>query len=70
MSQTPSIGRIVIFTDKKLDAAVPAIITKVEAGNYAYLSVFVPGQVPGYTAVPVPFAEEPKQGHWSWPPRV
>lgn len=75
MSQQPSIGRIVHYQHGTgPHATVPAIITSVEHG--VTLSIFLPGVSPrpvlderGEPAT-VPFADEPTEAHWNWPPKV
>lgn len=66
----PSIGRIVHFTDREY-GTVAAIVTKVEAEDdtRVWLTAFLPEKLPGFLTVPVPHAETPTLGHWSWPPR-
>lgn len=47
----------------------PAIVTQVlnEETQECQLTVFNPN---GIYMNPTPYSEEPKPGHWSWPPRV
>ncbi len=71
----PSIGRIVHYQKYgtpggELKAEPnPAIITKIlnEETQECQLFVIYPN---GLYFNPTPFSEEPKPGHWSWPPRV
>ena len=69
MSQAPSVGRIVCYHSGE-DDTYAAIITGVADSASAFLTVFPPGCLPGYVSVPVPFSEDPRAGHWSWPPRT
>jgi len=82
--QTPSIGRTVHYRSygtpggEYLPEPRAAIITCVyddvapdladEAETYAGLCVLNPTGM--FFNQLVPFSEEPKPGHWSWPPRV
>jgi len=71
MSQTPSIGRIVHFQHPaQAGGPIAAIITSVLEDDVVLLTAFMPSQLPGYVVKPVPFAETPTPGHWSWPPRI
>lgn len=72
--QQPSIGRIVHYqsfgTPKgEYDSlARAAVITEVGPNNVVGLCVLNPtGQ---FFNRDVPFSEEPKAGHWNWPPFV
>jgi hypothetical protein len=72
--QKPSIGRIVLYHrfgspggEHKPEPS-PAVITKVFGdGTTCQLFVMNPN---GLYFNETPFSEEPKPGHWSWPPRV
>lgn len=70
----PTIGRIVHYqsygTPGGEYTAEPraAVVTEVHADNLVGLCVLNPtGQVFRRS---VPFSEEPKPGHWNWPPIV
>lgn len=80
--QQPSIGRIVHYQSygtpggEYLPEPRAAIVTEVQPAN-----VFDPPEVPNvalcvlnptgiFFSFAVPFSEDPKPGHWSWPPRV
>lgn len=74
----PSVGRIVHFYPNTADDdlnKVPhaAIITYVDFTEIEVdVYVFVPSRFKGYSQnfSGVPFSENPKPGHWTWPPRV
>lgn len=84
MEQKPSVGRIVHFvppqecTAPATLAFYPAIITQVnekppvgirmEPIVTCELATFGPNSL--YFQHGIPFSEEPKPGHWNWPPRV
>lgn len=73
--QKPSIGRVVHYhrygspdgTHKPEPSA--AVVTKVldESTNRCQLFVMNPN---GLYFNDTPFSEEPKPGHWNWPPKV
>jgi hypothetical protein len=44
----------------------PAVITKVKDGNVCHLFVMNPN---GCYHNETPFSEEPKPGHWNYPPK-
>ncbi len=71
----PSVGRIVHYQrfgspggEHKAEPS-PAIITKVidEATYQCQLFVMNPN---GLYFNDTPYSEDPKPGHWSWPPRI
>ncbi|WP_280420645.1 hypothetical protein [Nocardia carnea] len=79
----PSVGRIVHFQTygtpggEHQPETLAAIVTKVkncdpELGKpdcpHATLHVFYPNGTSD--KADVPYSEDPKPGHWSWPPRV
>lgn len=73
--QVPSIGRIVHYQkygtpggEHKSEPSA-AIITKVINGETQECQLFVMNPN-GVYFNPTPFSEEPKPGHWSWPPKV
>lgn len=82
--QKPSVGRIVHFAPPQECVGpasltlYPAIITQVnpgpppgsqsDLGETVELTTFGPNSV--YFQHRVPFATEPKPGHWFWPARV
>lgn len=71
----PSIGRIVHYQrygspgGEHLPEPSPAVIVKVldEKTERCQLFVMNPN---GLYFNDTPYSEEPKPGHWSWPPRV
>ena len=75
MAQQPSIGRIVHYRSYGTPGGeyppLPraAVVTEVdEDGETVGLCVLNPtGQ---FFNQHVPFSDEPKPGHWSWPPRA
>ncbi len=70
----PSIGRIVHYRSygtpggEYLPEPRAAIITAVSDGNDVSLCVLNPTGL--FFNEDVPYSQEPKPGHWSWPPRV
>lgn len=76
MSMPPSIGRIVHYTnlgDK--DGKYPpeqqaAIVTRVRdpLNGDVMLHIFYP--TGAFDMDNVPYSEEYKRGHWSWPPKI
>jgi hypothetical protein len=76
VSQTPSIGRMVHYhrhgspdgTHKPEPS--PAVITKVfDQGESGICQLFVMNPNGLYFSE-TPYSEEPKPGHWNWPPFV
>lgn len=72
MYSKPTIGSIVHYQrygtpggEHKAEPS-PAIITKVLENNECMLFVVNPS---GLYFNQTPYSEEPKPGHWSWPPR-
>lgn len=72
-SLVPTIGRIVHYQrygspngEHKAEPS-PAVITQIHPDGDAQLFVMNPN---GCYFNKTPFSEEPKPGHWSWPPRV
>ncbi len=74
MEQKPSIGRTVHYQrygspggEHKAEPS-PAVITQVHAdGTTCQLFVMNPN---GLYFNTTPYSEEPKPGHWNWPPKV
>lgn len=72
--QKPSIGRIVHFTTTMSayggapSEVRPALITEVFADGECGLTIFHPGSHVTYGRYLL--SDEPKPGHWNWPPRV
>lgn len=73
----PSVGRIVHFYSETADEGLnkiphAAIITYVydNPDLYVGLTVFARGIKEYDVRVSAPFSEEPKPGHWTWPPRA
>lgn len=70
----PSIGRVVHYHSygtpggEYLPEPRAAIITAVSDSTPVGLAVLNPTGM--FFNTSVPFSEEPKPGHWSWPPRV
>ena len=70
----PSIGRIVHYQSygtpngEFLPEPRAAVITEVGVNGQVALCVLNPTGV--YFNPSIPFSEEPKPGHWNWPPRV
>lgn len=65
----PTIGRIVHLHLASEHDPVAAIITGVQPEGTVHLCIFPPLQLPGYPVSAVPYSDEPKPGHWTWPPR-
>lgn len=71
--QPPSIGRVVHYQSlgtpngEHPSAAYAAIVTAVD-GERVSLFVMYPNGTSNKSAVP--YSDEPRAGHWSWPPRV
>lgn len=69
----PTVGRIVHWQPFNSPAPLAAIITAVNADNFAdnghvKLAVFkLVGDLIHFSA---PFSETPEEGHWNWPPRT
>lgn len=69
----PEIGRIVHYQSYGTPNGEfepkprPAIITEVHDDNKVSATVFQPQ---GMYFNELPFSEEPKPGHWSWPPHL
>jgi hypothetical protein len=84
MSQSPSIGRIVHYHSygtpggEYLPEPRAAIITAIDQSDMPYATAIGDTTVALAVLNPtgmffnqtVPFSEEPKPGHWSWPPRI
>lgn len=83
MFQPPSIGRVVHYQsyNENGECSYAAIITQINSevkgvpGDHGSdrqetveLVTFGPNSV--YFQHKVPFSEQPKPSHWSWPPRV
>lgn len=75
MKQMPSIGRIVLYQkygtpggEHKAEPS-PAMITKVIDAESGSCMLFVMNPN-GLYFNETPYSEEPKAGHWSWPPRL
>jgi hypothetical protein len=73
LKQNPTIGRIVHYQrygspggEFKAEPS-PAVITQIHDDGDCQLFVMNPN---GVYFNKTPFSEEPKPGHWSWPPRV
>lgn len=65
----PSVGRIVhAYVLDNIPYA--AIITEVDGDEVISLSVFVPESGPPQHTDKMSYSETPKQGCWTWPPRV
>lgn len=75
MAQVPSIGRIVHYCrygspgGEHLPEPSPAVITKVIDAPIGRCQLFVMNPN-GIYFNDTPYSEEPKPGHWSWPPYV
>lgn len=80
--QKPSIGRIVHYHSygtpggEYLPAPRAAIVTAIEGAvevdgvETQFLSLAILNPTGMFFNVAVPSSDEPKPGHWSWPPRV
>ena len=74
MSQLPSVGRVVHYQSygtpggEYLPEPRAAIISEVQSEDLVGLVVLNPTGL--FFNRDVPFSEEPKPGHWNWPPRV
>lgn len=75
MSQKASIGRVVHYHrygspggEHKPEPS-PAIITKVNNEETQQCQLFVMNPN-GLYFNDTPYSEEPKPGHWNWPPRI
>lgn len=67
--QKPTVGRTVHYQsyNERGKCAYAAIITQVNDDGTVELVTFGPNSV--YFQHAVPYSEEPKESHWSWPPR-
>lgn len=70
----PSVGRVVHYYMKDDSEPLASIVTKVHSSTSAVDAVFFPpasgvGPLVG-GLIAIEFSEEPKAGHWTWPPRV
>lgn len=74
MSQLPSVGRIVHYQSygtpggEYLPEPRAAIITEADTSTTVGLCVLNPTGM--FFSRTVPYSDEPKPGHWNWPPRV
>lgn len=74
-NQKPSIGRVVHYqrygspSGEHLSEPSPAIITQVLDEETLACQLFVMNPN-GVYFNPTPYSEQPKSGHWNWPPRV
>lgn len=69
----PTIGRIVHYhvdpqDDSNLEAQAAIITAVPRGGTDVDLTVFPP-RTDFVTLADVPYSEQPRGGHWSWPPR-
>lgn len=69
--QKPSVGRSVHFYRDELEHPCSALVVAV-IGEDVNLWIFPRwiGDAEGYIEPKPKFSEQPKPGHWSWPPRV
>jgi hypothetical protein len=63
----PTIGRIVHWYDYQGVGPYAAIVTDIHEDSVS-LTVCFPNMLPELATGP--YSEEPKQFHWSWPPRA
>lgn len=69
VAQVASVGRIVHYTNTAEDARA-AIIAEVWAGDESgTVDLVIFNSLGSIFAEDIPFSEEPKAEHWSWPPR-
>lgn len=81
--QNPSVGRIVHYHDGTAVDPQAAIIIAVHEAlmvgkrwpthigyHLVSLTVFAVDRPSPYSIEPVPYSEDPKPGHWNYPPRV
>lgn len=74
MNQMPSVGRVVHYQSYGTPGGEyrpeprAAIISEVQSEDLVGLVVLNPTGL--FFNRDVPFSEEPKPGHWNWPPRV
>lgn len=64
---TPSVGRVVHYSDAGADP-IAGIITGVNKNGTVALCLFFRGGHLNKDAVP--YSEKPAARHWNWPPRV
>jgi hypothetical protein len=70
----PTVGRVVHYQSygtpkgEYKSQPIAAVVTKVGEDDTVGLAILNPTGMFFNTAVP--FSEEPKAGHWNWPPRV
>lgn len=73
-TQKPSVGRVVHYQSygtpggEHLPEPRAAIVTSISAEGHISLAVLSPTGM--FFNPSVLFSEEPKPGHWNWPPRV
>lgn len=63
--QAPTVGRIVLYTSM-IGSVLPAIVTRAEGMVVDVVIFDAKGCYPRPNLL---FSEEPRAGHWSWPPR-
>lgn len=68
--QKPTVGRIIHYTPVRGNSAWAAVIVLVHPTGSVNLRVFSPTSADVGLLTEVPFSGVPKEGCWTWPPRL